>query len=169
MSVESEQHVHETHGGRSGAYEDVRIVVEGELSADLLSELVGFGVRAARPGLLLFGTTPDQAALGGTLRRLHAAGLTILAVECQRPMPTSHSPVPPTPIDPITSAEHLAQIEVAGILPDEVGTLLDCVALRENPATTTLEFRILSDDDLFIVLDTLEEWGISLRRMIKTS
>ncbi|MDO5736891.1 MAG: hypothetical protein Q4P15_10500 [Propionibacteriaceae bacterium] len=150
-----------------GEGEDVRIVVQGELSATLLTELVGFGVRAARPGLLLFGNTLDQAALGGTLRRLHAAGLTIVAVECQRQTPTPHFPAIPQPSPPDSSGDQVAQIEVAGTLPAAVGTLLDCIALHENPATTTLEFRILNDDDLFVVLDTLEEWGIGLRRMIK--
>lgn len=145
--------------------EELRIVVQGALTADVLMELEGFGVRAAEPGLLLFGDVADQAALGGTLRRLHAAGLEITAVECRRHsldlhrLPTSFTPAS-------TDGRHTAQIEVDGTAPAAVTDLLDCVARRENPATTTLEFLVSDDKELFVVLDALDEWGLQLRTLV---
>lgn len=153
-----------SHDSVSGS-EELRIVVQGDLTADVLVELEGFGVRAAEPGLLLFGSVPDQAALGGTLRRLHAAGLVITAAECHR-----HSVRIPANVRPATHpsvpSSNLARIEVDGSVPAEVGELVECVGRHDNPATTTLEFRLSGDDELFVVLNALEEWGLHLRKLI---
>lgn len=140
-------------------------MVQGELTADLLVELEGFGVRAAEPGLLLFGKVPDQASLGGTLRRLHSAGLVITSVECHRHSMHLPHDVPPT-IRRDVPSRNLAQIEVHGVVPPEVGELVECVGRRDNPPTTTLEFHLAGDDELFVVLDALEECGLHLRNLV---
>ena len=141
-------HIPSLQAGSPPGSEDLRIVVQGQLTADVLVELEGFGVRAAHPGLLLFGSIPDQAALGGTLRRLHAAGLVITTVECHRRSFHVASPADPQPGQPTRPHRHVARIEVDG---------------RTNPATSTLEFHLVDDDELFVVLDALEEWGLHLR------
>lgn len=142
---------------------ELRIVVQGQLTADVLMELDGFGVRAAEPGLLLFGNVADQAALGGTLRRLHGAGLVITAVEYSDHSLNSLSPASAAPV---AGHRYIAEIEVAGTVPPEVGDLVECVGRRTTPATTTLSFSVSGDNDLFLVLDAFEEWGLRLRKVV---
>lgn len=150
----------------SSAREEVRIVVQGSLSADVLVELEGFGVRAAEPGLLLFGEAVDEAALVGTLRRLHAAGLQITAVECRRRSLDPRAPIHTHMKAPAFDAGSMAEVEVDGTPPAAVADLLDCVRRRDNPATTTLEFLVADNDELFSVLDALEQWGLHLRALV---
>ena len=152
-----------TCGAASGSgaghlWAGVRLLVEGELTATVLDELEGFGVRAEGSGLVLEGDLPDQTALWGVLRRLHAAGLAICAVErIEHPAPRRGAAGPRS-----DGRERTVRIEVDGgvtaLLADLTGGVV-----RPGGHPMALEVRVVDDDDLIAVLDDIDTLGLTVR------
>lgn len=142
-------------GGRRAPL-DIRIHAEGEVGAELTSELGGLVATPVPDGTLLEGTVVDTAELWGVLHRLHRAGLRLRSVErpCAGPAPDPAGPEGNT---------LLARVEVDGHAAGVVSVLLRAADVYQNPPSTTLVFRLGDEDALFEVLDTLEDLALNLR------
>ncbi|MHA6523564.1 hypothetical protein [Tessaracoccus sp. G1721] len=138
----------------------IRIHAEGEVGADLTAELGGLVATPLPDGTLLQGTVMDTAELWGVLHRLRRAGLRLRSVErpCAAPVPDPADPEGEAPREAL-----LARVEVDGHAAGIVSVILRAADVYQNPPSTTLVFRLGSEDALFEVLDTLEDLALNLR------
>ncbi|MBB1511282.1 hypothetical protein H5398_12560 [Tessaracoccus sp. MC1679] len=146
-------------GGRAAPLE-IRIHADGEVGADLTAELGGLVATPLADGTLLRGTVVDAAELWGVLHRLHRAGLRLRSLErpCAGPAPDHAGPDSEPPGEPL-----LARVEVDGHAAGVVSVILGAADVYQNPPSTTLVFRLGTEDALFEVLDTLEDLALTLR------
>jgi hypothetical protein len=129
---------------------DVSICAEGNLPDDEARELTDLGMRSHVDHVVLDGTVVDQAALLGVLERLHRAGMTIREVG-----PSGRRP---------DCARH-ARLAVVGAVGDLLRDVLAEAVVTEEPATTTAEIGLTSDDDVFELLQRIESLGLEIRAL----
>lgn len=129
---------------------DVIICAEGNLPEDEARELTDLGLRSHVDHVVLDGTVVDQAALLGVLERLHRAGMTIREVG-----PSERRP---------DCARH-ARLAVVGAVGDLLRDVLAEAVVTEEPATTTAEIGLTSDDDVFDLLQRIESLGLEIRAL----
>lgn len=129
---------------------DVCIWAEGSLPEDEVPELADLGMRSHVEHVVLAGSVADQAALMGVLDRLRRAGMTIREFG-----PVEHRP---------QCLRH-ARLSVVGQVGDLLATVLDGALVTEEPATTTAEIELTSDDDVFELLQRIQTLGLDLRAL----
>lgn len=129
---------------------DVRICAEGSLPEDEVDELADLGMLSHVDHVVLEGAVADQAALMGVLERLRRAGMTIRDVG---------------PAGRRAECPRHARISVAGQVGDLLGSVLDGAFVTEEPATTTAEVRLTSDDEVFDLLRRIEALGLDIRAL----
>ncbi|KAB7745247.1 hypothetical protein GA707_04680 [Nostocoides sp. F2B08] len=129
---------------------DVCIWAEGNLPEGEEQEIADLGMRSHVDHVVLEGAVADQAALMGVLERLHRAGMTIREFG-----PAGHRPEYP---------RH-ARLSVVGQVGDLLGTVLHGALVTEEPATTTAEIDLTSDDDVFDLLRRIETLGLDIRAL----
>lgn len=129
---------------------DVFIWAEGRLSPDDMRELADLGVDSHGGHVVMDGTVVDQAALMGVLERLYRAGLSI------REVGTS---------DSTGDCTRHARLSVIGHVGDLLGTVLENAAVTEDPATTTVDVTLTSDDDVLELLTRIEGLGLDLHAL----
>lgn len=141
----------------------VRIGVRGAVPGALREELAGFVENVMPGGWVLVGSVADQAALLGTLERLHLAGLRIHDVE--QLMTPSAGPLPGagTALPPARGLR--ARIQVEGRVAALLARTLAREHVAEQPVTTSVEVHLEDDVDLFRLLARLESLALVVREV----
>ena len=129
---------------------DVCICAEGNLPEDEVHELTDLGMRSHVDHVILEGAVADQAALMGVLERLRRAGMAIREVG---------------PAGRRAECPRHARLSVVGQVGDLLSSVLDGALVTEEPATTTAEVDLTSDDDVFELLQRIEALGLDIRAL----